>query len=109
MGLSPSRTQTRVPDRHLHWETAPNHRQSEAGRSRSASQGVVPMTKMFQDVQDGKDTGFTHKELIMSTPMLSGAAAGAIDQVLPARVIMEQMVAGAAAILQTRAALVSKL
>eukprot|EP00658_Telonema_sp_P-2_P077035 TRINITY_DN6875_c0_g1_i3.p1 TRINITY_DN6875_c0_g1~~TRINITY_DN6875_c0_g1_i3.p1 ORF type:complete len:405 (+),score=113.65 TRINITY_DN6875_c0_g1_i3:139-1353(+) len=79
------------------WETNRSQQIKEL-----TSQGVVPMTKMFQDVQDGKDTGFTHKELIMSTPMLSGAAAGAIDQVLPARVIMEQVVIGAATILQTR-------
>ncbi len=39
-------------------------------------------------------------------PLLCGAVAGAIDEVLPAKVILDEMIEGAALILQRNASLV---
>jgi len=46
------------------------------------------------------------KDYIEAMPLLCGAVAGAIDEVLPAKAILDEMVEGAALILQRNAALV---
>jgi len=46
------------------------------------------------------------KDYIEAMPLLCGAVAGAIDEVLPAKVILDEMVEGAALILQRNASLV---
>lgn len=42
----------------------------------------------------GKDKQFTEKDMMMNSPLLCGAAAGAIDEVLPAKQIIDDMVNG---------------
>jgi len=73
------------------------------------AKGVIPYSKTIEDVEAGKEPLFTQKQLMKSMPLLCGSAAGAIDQVLSAKEIIDQMVNGAVDILRAKIALVAKL
>lgn len=73
------------------------------------SQGIIPVYKQFDDIKSGKDKQFTEKDMMMNSPLLCGAAAGAIDEVLPAKQIIDDMVNGAAEILRSKSNLLAKL
>ena len=85
----------------------------------------MPIEQTIKEVEAGTSK-YTGKDLFMGSPLLCGAAAGAIDEVLPAATIINQMVdgencncclmyrlelllSGAVEILQAKAGLVSKL
>jgi len=83
--------------------------ENRAAEIKSLTQsGIVPIEQTIKEVEAGTSK-YTGKDLFMGSPLLCGAAAGAIDEVLPAATIINQMVDGAVEILQAKAGLVSKL
>jgi len=63
------------------------------------SQGILPMEKFGQELEKaGKELSF--QERMEATPMLMGQCAGAIDEVQPAAVIMDNMVSEAIAVMR---------
>ncbi|KAK3265856.1 hypothetical protein CYMTET_25491, partial [Cymbomonas tetramitiformis] len=69
------------------------------------AQGKLPHEwDMAERTKSGEE--INPKDYIEAMPLLCGAVAGAIDEVLPAKVIVDEMVTGAAAILKQNATLV---
>ena len=55
--------------------------------------GIIPIEQTMKEVEAGTSK-YNNKDLFMGSPLLCGAAAGAIDEILPAATIINQMVDG---------------
>ena len=82
----------RKNDMILDWE---ENRQNEIREL--TGKGILPMAKQAEE-DEGKDLSF--QEQMDRLPLLMGQSAGAIDAVLPAKDIMEEMVSTAIATLR---------
>jgi NAD(P)H-dependent flavin oxidoreductase YrpB (nitropropane dioxygenase family) len=70
--------------------------------------GQIPVAKDVMEHQDKEELTF-EKQMDMTMPLLMGQVAGAVNDVLPAKVIVETMMAEAISILKTRYQAISKL
>lgn len=87
----------------MDWET---NRQKEI--TELTSQGILPHYHQM-DVDEKEEKEFTMQEEMDRLPMLTGAVAGAIDEVLPAQTIVDNMVNGAVDILKGTSSFIAKL
>lgn len=87
----------------MDWET---NRQSEI--QSLTSQGILPHSNQM-DKDEKAEVEFTMAEEMDRLPMLTGSVAGAIDEVLPAKKIIDVMVDGAIEILKKQGGFVAKL
>lgn len=72
------------------------------------AQGQLPVIKDANEAKDKEELTF-EMQMDMTMPLLMGQVAGAINDVLPAKVIVETMVAEAVAIFKARSQAISKL
>eukprot|EP00442_Polarella_glacialis_P046524 CAMPEP_0115154124 /NCGR_PEP_ID=MMETSP0227-20121206/67105_1 /TAXON_ID=89957 /ORGANISM="Polarella glacialis, Strain CCMP 1383" /LENGTH=357 /DNA_ID=CAMNT_0002564935 /DNA_START=9 /DNA_END=1082 /DNA_ORIENTATION=- len=68
--------------------------------------GKIPA---FWDMETRKERGLPEANIMDVQPMLSGAAAAAITEILPAAVIMDEMISGAIVALRSATSAISKL
>eukprot|EP01128_Nolandella_sp_AFSM9_P008523 TRINITY_DN5231_c0_g1_i1.p2 TRINITY_DN5231_c0_g1~~TRINITY_DN5231_c0_g1_i1.p2 ORF type:complete len:357 (-),score=131.76 TRINITY_DN5231_c0_g1_i1:230-1300(-) len=87
----------------MNWE---NNRQQEI--KELTAQGIVPFSKE-QETLEEKGIMPSPKEVLGMRPWLMGAAAGAIDKVMPAADIINDMVSTAIAIIRQNNTLIAKL
>lgn len=71
--------------------------------------GVLPVMKYVQEAKNDKNKEWGIKEQLNITPLLMGKCAGAVNEIKPAKEIMDEMVNGAIQIMKNNFTLVSKI